>query len=206
MWAWLRQREGFWKALLSPVDTWKTWVMLPWIASSNATQSYMYDPVSRRDWPVQFQSRLCWLCLLLVAPLPPSSSCAAFILFLFFLLFSPWVIWSQNYVIFICIHPTLLMDTCWFRHHIGVCIEQHKCMCAHTYACAQHMRMCTHARAHPHKCARTHTFLLHKYLAWGSLLGGLQVSCHAPALKYVKTVCAGQKLQTQNVWSWKHLT
>lgn len=73
--------------------------------------------------------------------------------FLFFLLFLPWVIWSQNYVIFICIHPALISDTCWFRHYIGVCIEQSKCMCAHTYVCT-----------HVHACVHTH-------------LSSLQVSC-----------------------------
>lgn len=73
--------------------------------------------------------------------------------FLFFLLFLPWVIWSQNYVIFICIHPALISDTCWFRHYIGVCIEQSKCMCAHTYVCT-----------HVHACIHTH-------------LSSLQVSC-----------------------------
>lgn len=80
--------------------------------------------------PTTFTPSSLWLLsLLLPVQLP--------FYFLFFLLLSPWVIWSQNYVIFICIHPTLILDTCWFRHHIGVCIEQSKCMCAHTHVCAQ---------------------------------------------------------------------
>lgn len=143
----------------------------PWVMGSVWSCSTTFTP-----------SSLWLLSLLLPVQLP--------FYFLFFLLLPPWVIWSQNYVIFICIHPTLILDTCWFRHHIGVCIEQSKCMCARTHVCAQ-----------VHACP-PHTFLPTSILHEALCLGSLQVSFHALGFGvHQNRLFAGAKLQTQNIWS-----